>query len=247
MRPQFRVGFAATYMHSDTDFSGGLGTQHLDGGALSAYATWRGTPWFADVLYSAGLFNSTVNRNTLTGGSATSSADAWSHLVSLNGGYVFQVSDSFSTGPYASLTYVHGDLDGSIEHGGGRAGLSYGAQSYDSLVSTAGWQASWKLRRSWGAIAPLVRVGWERENLKDAGAVSATLLQSPFSAAGVGSFGSFGVRSRRESASYDALSAGAAVNVEIGERWTVTLGVEERADFGPRNDFSLGMRAERKF
>ncbi len=167
--------------------------------------------------------------------------------MSLNGGYVFKVSDTFSTGPYVSLTYVHGDLDGSTEHGGGSAGLSYGAQSYDSLVSTVGWQASWKLRKRWGAITPLVRVGWGRENLKDTGAVGATLLQSPFSAAGVGSFGSFGVRSRRESASYDAMSVGAAVNVEISERWTVSLSAEERTDVGPRNDFSLGLRAGRKF
>ena len=55
------------------------------------------------------------------------------------------------------------------------------------------------------------------------------------------------MRSRRESASYDAMSVGAAVNVEIGGRWTVSASAEERTNFGPRNDFSFGLRAERKF
>ncbi len=247
VRPQFRFGVAATYVHSETDFSDNLGTQKLNGGALSVYATWRGTPWFADLLYSVGLFENSVDRNTLTGGTARSSADAWSHLVSLNTGYIFKLSDTISTGPYLSLTYVHGDLDGTSEHGGGSANLRYDSQSYDSLVSTLGWQGSWKLHTSWGAITPLLHVGWERENLDDTNSVSARLLQSPFSFSSGQSFGNYRVQAERESASYDALSVGAAVNVEIGERWTVSVSVDERTDFGSRNDFSCGLRTEWKF
>ncbi len=250
LRGKFRVGVSATYVHSDTDFSGGLGSQHIDGGALSAYVTWRSdpcSPCYADLLYSAGLFRDTLRRNTLTGATARSTADDWSHLVSLNAGYVFKVGDTFATGPYASLTYVHGRLDGSTESGGGAASLTYGAQEYDSLVSTLGWQANWKLHRPWGALTPLVHIGWERENLSDGGAVSATLLQSPFSAAGAGLIGGFRASSSRADARYDALVIGAAVSADIGENWTFTLSAAERTDFGPRNDVSLSLRAQRRF
>ncbi len=268
LRGKFRLGVSASQVHSETDFSGGLGSQHIDGGALSAYVTWRsdasalppstgkdgktpaGNPsgyCYADLLYSAGLFSDTLRRNTLTGATARSTADDWSHLVSLNAGYVFKVGDTFATGPYASLTYVHGRLDGSTESGGGAASLTYGAQEYDSLVSTLGWQANWKLHRPWGALTPLVHIGWERENLSDGGAVSATLLQSPFSAAGAGLIGGFRASSSRADARYDALVIGAAVSADIGENWTFTLSAAERTDFGPRNDVSLSLRAQRRF
>ena len=249
LRGKFRLGVSASQVHSDTDFSGGLGSQRIDGGALSAYVTWRdpSSPWFADLLYSAGLFRDTLKRDTLTGATARSTADAWSHLVSLNAGYVFKVGDTFATGPYASLAYVHGRLGGATESGGGAASLSYSAQDYDSLVSTLGWQANWKLHRSWGALTPLIHIGWERENLSDGGAVSATLLQSPFSSTGAGLIGGFRADSSRADARYDALVIGAAVSADFGENWTLTLSAAERTDFGPRNDVSVSLRAQRRF
>ncbi|MEO6789254.1 MAG: autotransporter outer membrane beta-barrel domain-containing protein, partial [Chthoniobacteraceae bacterium] len=245
--PKFRIGLAATYVHSDTDFSGGLGSQHIDGAALSLYATVREERWFADLLYSVGLFSDTTDRNTLLGSNARGTSGDVSHLVSLNTGWLFKVGDTFATGPYASLTYVHGDLAGTTESGGGTANLVRSAQSYDSLVSTVGWQANWKLRRSWGALKPLVHIGWERENLSDAGAAGVTLLQSPFSFSGGSSFGSFGMNTRRESARYDAMVAGVILGVDLGERWSVSLRATERTDFGPRNDFSIAASAGLRF
>ena len=243
----WNLGMAASYVHSDTDFSDDLGKQHVDGGALSVYGTWRGEHWYGDLLYSAGLFDDTTNRNTLLGGTAHGSANDWSHLVSLNLGYDIKLNESVVTGPYASLTYVHGRLDAYSEAGGGTAALSYGAQSFDSLVSSIGWQANWKIHQSWGSLTPLVHIGWERENLKDAGDVSAALLQSPFTLVGVGRFGGFGVQTSRESARYDALALGLGINAVVGERWTFTFDAEERTDFGPRNDFSIALRAEYRF
>jgi uncharacterized protein YhjY with autotransporter beta-barrel domain len=242
----WRLGFSATYVHSDTDISGGLGTRSIDGGALSVYATWRGDPWYADLLYSAARFHDITKRN-MPLGTASGSADEWGHTVSLNAGYVFKVTDTFATGPYVSLTYVHGDLDAYSEHGGGSAALGYGAQNFDSLVSTVGWQASWKLRRPWGSITPQVRVGWERENFNDAGVISAALLQSPFYTVTGGSFGGFGLSANRESGRYDALAVGIAVDVEIGERWSLVLGAAESTNFGTRNDLSLALQATFRF
>ena len=266
-----RLGLAMSYVHSDTDYFDNLGKQHIDGGALSVYANWRSSPestlprsgkdakevknvvpgrpvvYYADFLYSAGLFDDTTDRNTLTEGSARGSATDWSHLLSLNLGAVIPVSDTVSTGPYASLTYVHGHLSGYDEHGGGTAALSYSSQNYNSLVTAVGWQASWKLRQSWGSITPVLHLGWERENLKDSGDVNAALLQSPFAIQGVGRFGSFGVGTQRQDARSDSIVAGLGTAVDLGERWSVIFDATDRNDFGPRNDLSLSLTAGFRF
>jgi hypothetical protein len=83
--------------------------------------------------------------------------------------------------------------------------------------------------------------------LRDGGAVTAALLQSPFSIQGAGSFGSFGVSTQRADARSDSIVVGLGAAVNIGERWSVIFDAVDRNDFGPRNDLSLSLTAGFRF
>ncbi|KAB2641460.1 MAG: autotransporter outer membrane beta-barrel domain-containing protein [Verrucomicrobia bacterium] len=224
----FAVGLAASYINSDTDLGRNIGGVRTEGMAISVYgsAVWR--DFYFDVLYSYGALDEEITRHTLVGSTATGDAENRSHTVDFNTGYTLHLG-KLRTGPIAGVQWIHGDLDGYSERGGGSAALNLPGQNYDSLISQVGWQLSTTVPVKFGAITPQVRATWDHEYLNSADTVSAQLQQSPFASVtnGVVSLGNrFGASANTAAPGSDYLNLGAGVAAQFGERIAATLQYE---------------------
>lgn len=224
----FAVGLAASYINSDTDLGRNIGGVRTEGMAISVYgsAVWR--DFYFDVLYSYGALDEEITRHTLVGSTATGDAENRSHTVDFNTGYTLHLG-KLRTGPIAGVQWIHGDLDGYSERGGGSAALNLPGQNYDSLISQVGWQLSTTVPVKFGAITPQVRATWDHEYLNSVDTVSAQLQQSPFASVtnGVVSLGNrFGASANTAAPGSDYLNLGAGVAAQFGERIAATLQYE---------------------
>ncbi len=179
------VGFATTFLTSDQNYTSGLGRLHLEGPALSAYASFARKNFWSSLLYSFGSYQLDSRRNPGFGfAQAFGTTRTYTHSVQYNTGWNFRFqNNTLVTGPFAGIDYLHGSVNGYSETGGGLAALTYGGQTYQSLVTRVGWSATKKIQTSWAAITPQVRLGYERQNLTNNG-TSVSLINAPFTAAG---------------------------------------------------------------
>lgn len=222
------VGLAGSYINSDTDLGRNIGGIRAEGMAISVYgsAVWR--DFYFDVLYSYGALDEGITRHTLVGSTATGDTENRSHTVDFNTGYTLHLG-KLRTGPIAGVQWIHGDLDGYSERGGGSAALNLPGQNYDSLISQVGWQLSTTVPVKFGTVTPQVRATWDHEYLNSADTVSAQLQQSPFASItnGVVSLGNrFGASANTAAPGSDYLNLGAGVAAQFGERITATLQYE---------------------
>ena len=222
------VGLAGSYINSDTDLGRNIGGVRTEGMAISVYgsAVWR--DFYFDVLYSYGALDEEITRHTLVGSTATGDAENRSHTVNFNTGYTLHLG-KLRTGPIAGVQWIHGDLDGYSERGGGSAALNLPGQNYDSLISQVGWQLSTTVPVKFGTITPQVRATWDHEYLNSADTVSAQLQKSPFASVtnGVVSLGNrFGASANTAAPGSDYLNLGAGVAAQFGERIAATLQYE---------------------
>lgn len=181
------LGFAVSLLSSRQNYTGGLGSLNLEGPALSAYLAYARKNFWGSLLYSFGDYELDSSRNP--GGGlpfALGSATAYVNAVQFNTGWNFRLqNNTLVTGPFAGIDYLHGSIDAYSETGGGIAGMSYGRQTFQSLVARVGWSASKKITTGWGAITPQVRLSYERQNLRNNG-TSVQAINAPFSAVGGG-------------------------------------------------------------
>jgi len=212
----FAVGISGSYVNSGADFSNKIGSVDTEGFAFSAYGSAVVGNFYADLLYSLGTYDQDLRRNTFTGRTARGDTDVLTNALQFNTGYNFNCGN-FRTGPIAGLSWLHGDIDGYRETGGGNAGLNIGGQDFDSLVSQLGWQASYVAQTGFGTIIPQLRASWDHEYLNGSQNVSASLQQSPFA-----NGNSFTATGRTSAPGRDWLNLGAGVSAQIGERFTVT-------------------------
>ena len=207
------LGFAASFLTSDQNYTGGLGSLHLEGPALSTYVSFVRKNYWSSLLYSFGTYEMDSRRNPgFAFPTAFGTTRTYTNSVQYNTGwnFLFQ-NDTLVTGPFAGIDYLHGSVDAYSESGGGLAALRYGKQSYESFVSRVGWSASKKLHTDWATITPQVRLSYERQNLKNNG-TSVELINAPFSASG-----------GNQSPGQDYLVAGAGVNFQFTDRLNVLL------------------------
>ncbi len=207
------VGFATSFLTSDQSYTGGLGSLHLEGPALSAYVSFVRKNFWSSLLYSFGTYQLDSRRNPGFGfPMAFGTTRTYTNSVQYNTGWNFRFqNNTLVTGPYAGIDYLHGSVDGYSETGGGLAALRYGEQSYESLVTRVGWSASKKIQTEWAFITPQVLLGYERQNLKNNGS-SVSLINAPFSAAG-----------GNQTPGQDYLVAGAGVNFQFNDRFNLLL------------------------
>jgi outer membrane lipase/esterase len=213
----FTVGIAGSYVNSAADMSAKIGSIDTEGGAGAVYGSAVFGAFYADLLYSLGAYDQDIRRNTFTGRTARGDTDVITNAIQFNTGYNF-VTGNLRTGPIAGLSWLHGDIDGYRETGGGNAGLNVAGQNFDSLISQLGWQASYAAQTGFGAIIPQIRASWDHEYLNSAQNVSANLQQSPFS-----NGNSFTATGKSSTAGRDWLNLGVGVSAQFGERCTVTL------------------------
>ena len=235
--PQLKFGFAGTGMknYSDLDF---LGHMDINGLVLSAYGAWTSGPWYVDGLYGIGLYDDEIRRNTLLGNTASANPEALTHSFKVNTGYNIGLGKGLVTGPTLGAAYTHGRLDSYTETGGGSANLSVAAQTFDSLITDLGWQASYEMPVPVGLLTFQGRTSWRRENLTDNDTVRIELMQSPFLLVdphgGFTRTGSFAFDASPASAEANYWVLGAGVRLDImAKSAAVLLNCEEH--FGSQN------------
>lgn len=69
-------------------------------------------------------------------------------IQSGNQGGASIISNTLITGPFAGVDYLYGSVTGYAEAGGGLGALSYGRQTFESLVSRVGWSVAKRIRTS---------------------------------------------------------------------------------------------------
>ena len=218
------LGAGASWIESNSDQA-----SDIEGITLAAYASTRWRGLYADLLYGATLLDHDIDRKTGLGSTVHAKPDSVTHTVAFNTGWNFHAG-SWTTGPFAGVDYAHSRIDGYTEQGGSRAATEVSDQSIDSLISRLGWQASYRLQRSWGAITPQVRIGWERENLSSDDDLSVSLVNSPYyliQGTTVRNTGAgFNAVVPGQDRERDSLSLGAGLLIEFGERLHLLLDYE---------------------
>lgn len=181
----FTLGFAASYLTSHQSYTGGMGTLRLEGPALSTYLSYVRRSFWSDLLYSFGTYSMSSTRSPAPGlPQAFGDTATYTNAVQFNTGWNFRFqNNALVTGPFAGIDYLHGAIQSYSETGGGLAALSYGHQTYQSLVTRVGWSATRKFQTHWAAITPQMRLSYERQNLQNNG-TSVTLVNLPISAQG---------------------------------------------------------------
>jgi outer membrane autotransporter protein len=205
------LGFATTFLTSDQRYTGGLGSLHLEGPALSAYLSFVRKGYWSSLLYSFGSYELDSRRNPGFGfPTANGTTRTYTNSVQYNTGWNFRFQDNtFVTGPFAGIDYLHGSVDAYSETGGGAAALRYGKQSYESLVSRVGWTTSKKVQTNWAVITSQFRLSYERQNLKNNG-TSVSLINAPFSTSG-----------GNQSPGQDYMVAGAGLNFQFTDQFNL--------------------------
>ena len=145
----FVLGLAGTYLETNGDFDT-RGSVDADGFALSGYLSFTQGNFYADALYSFTNLNEDIHRRTGLGSIAHADPGSAIHSIEFNTGYNFGFG-GLRTGPILGLDYRNGQLDGYTEHGDSRARLGYDEQSFDSLVTRVGWQASYRISTQFGS------------------------------------------------------------------------------------------------
>ena len=143
------------------------------------------TAFYADLLYgvSFGDFDS----DRVSGlGTASGDTDSLSHLIQFNTGLNFQ-NAGITHGPIAGIAFEDGTIDSYNETGSGA--LSIPEISYQSLKTTVGYQASYRIETSAGAVIPQLRGAWEHEFRDDEVSASGIPLGQPASNIGIGGVG----------------------------------------------------------
>ncbi|MEP6671147.1 MAG: autotransporter outer membrane beta-barrel domain-containing protein [Chthoniobacter sp.] len=221
----YAFGLAGSWVSSGADLSQKIGHINTDGIVISAYGSAVWENFYADLLYSFGTLEQRTRRNTFTGHTARGDTNAITNAIQFNTGYILKFG-GFHTGPIASLNWVHGDVDGFNESGGGNANLSFPTGHVDSLISQVGWTASYVAHTGFALVIPQVRATWDHEYLESSNEVSATLLQTPFSSVtgtGVNHFGKYTATGRAAQPGSDYLNLGAGISARFNERCGVTL------------------------
>ena len=158
---KWSAGFAVSGANTDIDVDG-VGDADIDTVALIPYVSYyhRGLvgsgDFYADLLYA--YSDSDYDTEVL---GTSSSTDGSSHQIELNSGLNFH-SGTVTHGPYASLRWIEGEIEGYIVSAGDDV-------DYDSLATQLGYQVSLPFTVKGGKLVPQVRLAWEHEFESDQG------------------------------------------------------------------------------
>jgi uncharacterized protein YhjY with autotransporter beta-barrel domain len=225
---QLTLGLALGYVHNNTDIAANNGSVTVDGGAVSAYAAWSRNDLYVNGLYNFAFAENDIRHDSPIG-VARAKPNSYSHTVQLSTGYNFMNYPGIVSGPMASLRYVHGDIDGYTES----TGTTVASQSYNSLVSQFGWQASFPRRVRFGVLTPQLWAAWAHEYMNRSRSVSAT-------------FAGVTVTGATADPQTDYVALGFGLLAELGERISLNLGYE--ADVGKTQvTHTISLRGGMKF
>ena len=182
--PNITVGFSASLLETHQTYTGGLGILDLQGVVLSTYTSYVRKALWIDLLYSFGRFDIDSQRNPgFNFPVALGNTNAYTNAAQLNTGWNFRFqNNTLITGPFVGLDYLHVQVDGYAENGGGLAALAYGVRDTDSLISRIGWATSKQITTDFAVITPQIRLSYERQNINRNNGTSVNLINQPFTA-----------------------------------------------------------------
>lgn len=184
LRPDVLVGLAYTHDTATSDLDTGDGGQpgslETRGDSLLVYgAYYPSVHTFFDATLTFGrnrysnlrkfAFVAPWLADGVLQDTTTADTEGSQYGLNVGGGYNFMRGPA-TYGPYARLSYAHVKVDGFTEDGGevkNEIGLSnnlrVSAQSFSSLVSTIGLQASYAHSTSWGVVVPNAFIEWAHQ------------------------------------------------------------------------------------
>ena len=165
LNERWAIGGALVANSADVDMDS-YGDIDTDGYGIAVYASYYHRnlfngpgDWYADLLYGYSEYDNDIDRKTF-GGTAKGSTDSTNHTVAFHTGYNL-THGSWIHGPYASLEWTDGDLDGYTESGPGAA--VFPSMGYESLLGRIGYSVSKIIPLSRGTLVPQIRAAWEHE------------------------------------------------------------------------------------
>ncbi len=137
--------------------------EHLDT-TLGGFAGWYGDNFWANGQLSYTWLSYDVDREVWLGPAKRShegSPDGSNLTFGVNAGYDFK-GERVTHGPVASVLMQRIDVDGYAEDQPTLStSLAYGDQSFDSLITSLGWQASYEINDH---LVPYARLTWDKEH-----------------------------------------------------------------------------------
>ncbi|MFT3756526.1 MAG: autotransporter domain-containing protein [Pseudoxanthomonas sp.] len=168
-------GFAG-YGRGKLDFGPSTGGFDQSEATLGGFIGWYGDKAWVNGQLSYTKLSFDVDRDVNLGPVTrrhSGSPDGDNLTVAVAGGYEFG-DGAFRHGPVASIVSQQIEVDGYAESGGGSTALAFPNQKHDSLIGSAGWQASYAVTES---TRPYARVTWDHE-FEDAPEQAFATLQS---------------------------------------------------------------------
>ena len=151
----------------------GYGVQRIDYGlrrgefrqsdaTLGGFVGWHGDALWANGQASWTRTGYDVDRDVHLGPATrrhSGSADGDNLSVGANAGWDFH-HGALTHGPVASLLLQKVGVDGYAENSTESTALAYPEQDFDSLIGSAGWQASYAIKDN---VVPYARLSWDHE------------------------------------------------------------------------------------
>lgn len=181
--PGLTAGFAANLLETHQSYTSGLGSLDVEGVALSTYASYVSRSYWLDLLYSWGRYDLDSARNGTGFPQAQGETTAFSNALQLNAGWTFRVPAwNLVHGPLAGVDWMHLNVDGYSETGGGAGALAYADRNVDSLITRVGWTVSRPFETKFARITPQFRLTYERQNITSSTGTTVNLINLPFTA-----------------------------------------------------------------
>jgi len=177
------VGGLFNYSHTHAELDRIGSAADVDSYSPGVYATYVDGGWYANGLFAYSYNNYGENRAIpALADSATGSTSGSQYGSNLDGGYEFHRGD-WTFGPTAALQYVHLDINGFTERGGGA--LDIDSENADSLRSRIGGQMHYNWSWYGGKVTatPYLSATWQHEYLDNSRGIT-----SQFDGTGAGPF-----------------------------------------------------------
>ena len=179
------VGAAFSYGHTRGVFDGTAGNFDIDSYGGVVYTSLLLT----DSLFIDGVLgysrketqldrNGTLNTGGggLISGTASSDPDADEYSAGISGGYDFSYQ-SFTYGPRLGVNYTLTDIDAFSETSSSGIQMAFEKQSFQSLTTSVGAQASMAISTEFGVLVPQLNADYIHEFLNDQQTLVARFVQ----------------------------------------------------------------------
>jgi outer membrane autotransporter protein len=229
LTPNFLVGLAAGYGHTDATLDNNGSSATVDSYSPGFYASYANHGWYAnlsgDYIHNAYTQSRAIG---FLGQTANSAPEGNEGVANLDGGYDFH-QGAWTFGPLAGVQYTHLTVDGYSESGS-VADLTVNSQDADSLRSRLGGRVSFTYSRCGITFTPHLDASWQHEFLDQSRGITSQFT---------GAVGSFSVQTTNPSR--DSALADIGLDAEINR--TVTVFGDYEIQAGQENYFGQSVQA----